>query len=101
MIYQRTVPIPLVPIPSGSGSGSLIWVKAPQGVVEIKWNLSSVDKREVLLRWIERDGPEVAEPTRRGFGTRFIEQGITYELGGDVTLQFDAAGLQCDMRIPI
>ncbi len=73
----------------------------PQGVVELKWNLSSVDKKEVLLRWVERDGPEVAEPTRRGFGPRFIEQGIAYELGGEVTLQFDPAGLQCDMRIPI
>ena len=76
-------------------------LSVPQGVVEIKWSLSSVDKKEVLLRWIERDGPVVAEPTRHGFGTRFIEQGIAYELGGEVTLQFDPAGLQCDMRIPI
>lgn len=76
-------------------------LSVPQGVVEIKWSLSSVDKKEVLLRWIERDGPEVAEPTHRGFGMKFIEQGIAYELGGEVTLQFDPAGLQCDMRIPI
>ena len=76
-------------------------LSVPEGTVEIKWNLPTVDKREVLLRWIERDGPEVAEPTRRGFGTRFIEQGITYELGGEVTLQFEPAGLHCEMRIPI
>ncbi len=76
-------------------------LSVPVGVVEIKWSLSSVDKREVLLRWIERDGPEVAKPTRRGFGTKFIEQGITYELGGEVTLQFHPSGLQCEMRIPI
>jgi two-component sensor histidine kinase len=51
------------------------------------------------LRWSERGGPIVTEPTRRGFGTELIEGAISYELGGFATLRFMPEGLECNIRI--
>src|SRR5690606_32791492 len=44
------------------------------GRVRVTWQLEedSAGRRQVRLRWIEIDGPEVREPSRQGFGTRLI-----------------------------
>lgn len=55
----------------------------------------------LLLDWRETGGPPVAEPTRRGFGTRLISGGIGRELDGEVVMDFDPAGLRCAIRVPL
>lgn len=40
-------------------------------------------------------------PSRRGFGSRLIEAGVTYQLGGDVRLAFEAENVECRFRIPL
>ena len=54
-----------------------------------------------MLLWHERGGPAVAPPERRSFGTRLIEDGSVYELGGQVTLEFLAPGVRCELRFPL
>ncbi len=54
----------------------------------------------VHLRWVESNGPRVAPPTRRGFGTTMLERGIAYELGGEVSLSFPSEGLRCGISFP-
>ena len=49
----------------------------------------------------EIGGPPVAEPARRGFGTRFIERGVAREFDGLVNLSFEPTGLICRLRIPL
>jgi two-component sensor histidine kinase len=57
-------------------------------------------ERWVELSWLEKDGPEVAPPTRAGFGSKLIQRGIEEELEGAVELDYDPAGLRCAMRWP-
>ena len=84
-------------------------LSAPGGQVEVTWSVDhlaadapSVGGGPVLdLRWRERGGPPVATAPVRGFGSRLIEEGISYELKGAVELCFKAEGLECRFRIPV
>jgi two-component sensor histidine kinase len=65
-----------------------------EGRVTIEWSLSSDAESEYLaLEWVERGGPPVIAPSRRGFGSRLIEQ-LAREFGGEVALAFDPAGVR-------
>lgn len=73
-----------------------------RGRIEIDWSIDRTAGQPVLaIDWTERDGPPVTPPSRRGFGSRLIERGIAQELDGQVALAFDAAGVQCRIRLPL
>jgi two-component sensor histidine kinase len=77
-------------------------LSAAAGYVTVTWTLSSPGLRRLRLEWTETGGPTVAaQPTRRGFGSRLLERGVTAELGGSVTLDFAPAGLQAVIEIPL
>jgi PAS domain S-box-containing protein len=67
------------------------------GTVDVRWTVSPEKEGLVDLRidWSESGGPPVTPPTRRGFGTRLIERGLSAELRSKVTLDFDPSGLKC------
>lgn len=71
----------------------------PSGRVELCWTLES--DLELVLRWVERHGPPVSEPSRTGFGTLLIQQSARYELDGEATLRFQREGFDCEIRVPI
>jgi PAS domain S-box-containing protein len=71
------------------------------GHVHVSWSAVNDQERRLRLVWRERDGPPVAPPTRRGFGTRLIERGVARELGGQVTLSYDPEGLTCKVDVPL
>ncbi|PSO14475.1 ATP-binding protein [Bradyrhizobium sp. MOS003] len=65
------------------------------GTVDLAWK---VDDRFELC-WTELGGPPVVPPSRRGFGTRLIQQGLPHEFGGaDVDLRFAPEGVVCVIR---
>jgi PAS domain S-box-containing protein len=70
------------------------------GRVTIAWKISA-PSGELLLSWIERDGPEVVPPTRTGFGRRVIERMAMAATGGTVELRFDPEGVQWSLRAPL
>jgi two-component system, chemotaxis family, CheB/CheR fusion protein len=71
-----------------------------KGSVEVTWrNGEPQDFLSVI--WKELDGPAVAEPVKKNFGTTFIEQSLAYELGGRADLQFKKSGLKCVLEIPL
>ncbi|HEX2724929.1 MAG TPA: PAS domain S-box protein [Beijerinckiaceae bacterium] len=74
-----------------------------EGWVEIAWTIRTDDAgiRRLKLRWSEHNGPTVAAPLARGFGSRLIEQSITQQLDGRVTLRFAPDGLACEIEIPL
>jgi two-component sensor histidine kinase len=73
-----------------------------QGELSLVWQvLEGSDRTTLDLVWRERGGPPVAPPTRRGFGTRFIERCIERDLGGEVDLLFEPPGLFCRLSIPL
>lgn len=79
-------------------------LSVPGGRIEIRWQPapSKVDGRPLLrLDWIEQGGPPVVEPQNRGFGSKLIEGSIAAEHGGSARLNYDPAGLRCEIAIPL
>jgi PAS domain S-box-containing protein len=71
------------------------------GRIEIDWRLDGSGAQPWLnIGWVEREGPKVEPPRRRGFGSRLIERGIAQELDGDVALEFHPTGVRCRIRLP-
>jgi two-component system CheB/CheR fusion protein len=72
------------------------------GKVEIAWRLSEGDAERCFnFSWRERGGPHVAAPSRRGLGSRLIEQGLARELGGEAQLSFEPNGVCYALRAPL
>ena len=77
-------------------------LSAPGGRVDVGWAIEEgLDVRYVRIDWRESGGPAVAAPTRRGFGSRLIEQGLVREFDGEAQLTFHPDGLCCMIRLPI
>jgi PAS domain S-box-containing protein len=76
-------------------------LSVPSGCVIITWTITSGHVPHLELRWQERDGPLVSPPTRRGFGTRLIERSLATDVGGEVQLTYDPAGVVCVMNVPL
>ena len=52
------------------------------------------------MTWTESDGPDVAPPTRRGFGSSLIERALALETGGRATIHYKPSGVVCDIVLP-
>ena len=78
-------------------------LSAENGRVDIAWRVVAGESgtARLALEWRESGGPPVAEPRRRGYGTRLITGGITHELGGMVRLSFEPEGLYCTLDVPL
>lgn len=77
-------------------------LSASGGSVCVAWELTHRDDaRRLIVTWRERNGPVVAAPARRGFGSRLIQQGVAHELRGDVDLSFHASGAECRFDLPL
>lgn len=71
------------------------------GTISIQWTLDQrTDGRWLCLHWREHGGPEVSPPTRKGFGSRVIEQGLAHELQGKVELTYPPEGVVCAIYVP-
>ena len=53
------------------------------------------------LTWAESDGPPVAAPDHKGFGTRLITEGLAFELDGKATLDYAERGVSCVIDVPL
>lgn len=67
------------------------------GRIRIEWSLAA-EGRLVIL-WTEIGGPSVERPSRRGFGTRLVEQIVQGELKGKVRFDWHADGLVCELTL--
>jgi two-component sensor histidine kinase len=72
-------------------------LSTPAGKVTIDWQSSY---GQMMLTWREHDGPPVQEPTRRGFGSRLIRQGLAGR-DGKTEMRFHAGGVECVVSCPI
>lgn len=72
-----------------------------KGSLAITWTTETArEGGRLVLRWQEEDGPPVTPSSRKGFGTRVIEQGLAHELEGEVNLDYRAGGVVCTMNFP-
>ncbi|WP_262030474.1 PAS domain S-box protein [Microvirga sp. Mcv34] len=72
-----------------------------QGYVDLVWTVTETTPACLALRWSEHGGPRVAEPQRNGFGSRLITRGLAGDIGGDVTLSYEPAGVVCTITAPL
>ena len=71
---------------AASGQLAVSWAVAPDGSLDLLWQ--------------ERGGPAlVGPPDARGFGLTLIEASMRSQLGGNLVLAWEPAGLTCRLRI--
>lgn len=67
------------------------------GHVAVSWTESQAGTRNLLnLDWLERNGPPVTEPKRRGFGTSLLQAACV-----DVRFDFARSGFGCQLSMPL
>lgn len=91
----RAVPVSMILHELATNAAKYGALSTPGGTLTVSWDVE-VGGLSRLLRWtwIERGGPPVAPPARKGFGSRLITDGLARELGADVSLDFEPDGLQ-------
>jgi two-component sensor histidine kinase len=68
------------------------------GMVHIRSELQGGD---LALEWLEDGGPSITgEPQRTGFGTVLSQLSIRDQLGGELTREWNEAGLRVTIRVP-
>jgi PAS domain S-box-containing protein len=67
-----------------------------KGQIDLKWLHKA--HGQLILHWTEAGGPEVQMPTRRGFGSRIIEQMIG-QLKGKAHFEWRPEGLFCEIDL--
>lgn len=75
-------------------------LSTPEGRIEVVWS-TAAGGEAIIIDWRESGGPRVEAPSRRGFGSRLIERGMTREMGGEAQMDFLPHGLSCHIRLPI
>ncbi|GGX56386.1 hypothetical protein GCM10011309_01430 [Litorimonas cladophorae] len=73
----------------------------PEGRVEITWGIEKEDGEEFVVEWVEKNGPPVESPLRKGFGDRVIRQMASSSVSGRVTLDYDPSGVCWSLRAPL
>ena len=72
------------------------------GVIEANWSVTiDGDGARLHFEWIERDGPPVRPPTRKGFGSRLLEHVLPRQINAEVALRYDPDGLRACLVIPL
>jgi two-component system CheB/CheR fusion protein len=73
-----------------------------EGNVEVSWSVDfTASPERLVLKWVERNGPPVVPPERRGFGMTLIERGFAHDVGGEVEVAFAAKGVDATLRAPL
>ena len=68
----------------------------PDGEVAVTASLvGPTHAQRLRITWTERGGPPVVPPSRKGFGSRLIERGLTAQVGADLVLDYRPEGLRC------
>ena len=67
-------------------------LSTPSGRIAILWE--QIDESHGRMRWQEIDGPTVQPPSRKGFGSRLLDGGLSADLGGRPQLLFMPEGIE-------
>jgi two-component sensor histidine kinase len=65
--------------------------------VDIRWG---TDGDGFTMSWVEREGPPVSPPERRGFGTIVMEAMAEHMLDGKVDLEHAPSGVTWRLTCP-
>ncbi len=73
-------------------------MSAPSGRVKLRWSAGRPGTEDAFrMVWTEAGGPPVRKPSRRGFGSRIIEQALAHDFKGETTLIHCPEGVRCEL----
>ncbi|MBO9101087.1 sensor histidine kinase [Rhizobium sp. VS19-DR104.2] len=73
----------------------------PEGHVEIVWTFAKDDSSDFSVNWTEVGGPMVREPTRQGYGTRYVRSALGSLFGTAPEIVFAPGGFRCSVSGPV
>ena len=77
-------------------------LSVPEGDVAVTWAVERAgDSEHLQLEWVERSGPPVKEPSKRGFGSVLIERALGHDLAGEANIEFLPEGVRAIVRAPL
>jgi two-component sensor histidine kinase len=71
------------------------------GHVELVWSVAKDNGSEISLNWNEVGGPAVQEPTRQGYGTRYVRSALGSLLGSVPKVVFAPEGFRLAVTGPL
>ncbi|MDW5317168.1 sensor histidine kinase [Rhizobium sp. PL01] len=72
----------------------------PDGHVELAWTVAKSAGSNFTMNWTEVGGPQVREPTRQGYGTRYVRSALGSLFGTAPEIVFAPAGFRCNVSGP-
>ncbi|TAX87325.1 sensor histidine kinase [Rhizobium leguminosarum] len=73
----------------------------PDGHVELVWSVSKGGSAEFSINWTEVGGPTVQEPTRQGYGTRYVRSALGSLFGSVPEVVFAPEGFRFAVKGPL
>ncbi|KQS85770.1 MULTISPECIES: sensor histidine kinase [unclassified Rhizobium] len=71
------------------------------GSVDVAWSISEHNPPTLSLGWVESGGPPVTEPTRQGYGTKYVRSALGALFGSKPEIVFERQGLRCHVVGPL
>ncbi|HWT31033.1 MAG TPA: HWE histidine kinase domain-containing protein [Propylenella sp.] len=68
------------------------------GRVDVQWQQ---EDGRLLLRWVERGGPPVFEPSNKGYGSKLVAATVTGQFGGSLDYAWNRDGLAVTITAPV
>ncbi|GGF78140.1 histidine kinase [Azorhizobium oxalatiphilum] len=76
-------------------------LSTPEGTVRVWWHAGQPGSSEPFeLNWEESGGPQVAAPSRKGFGTQLVRL-LATEFGGEANVDYAPGGIRFQLRAPM
>jgi two-component sensor histidine kinase len=70
------------------------------GRVHISWKVVSANEPTFLMSWLEQGGPNVAPPTRKGFGQMVIGRMVEAAVDGTAEIDHQESGFSWKLSAP-
>jgi PAS domain S-box-containing protein len=80
-------------------------LSVPGGRVAVSWEVVRDVVRDgrgepvLEIEWLERGGPPVTPPRRRGFGSVVLQRGLSHAFGGRLDLAYEPEGVRCRIAV--
>jgi len=102
LVADIAVPIGMAFHELASNSSKYGALSRPTGRLEVRWSVSNSEGERMLnLDWLEKGGPKVEQPRRRGFGTTLLEKVVAVQCQAKVELNYHPDGLRFAMALPL
>lgn len=76
-------------------------LSVPDGTVEVNWKIEDQLSELFEFHWVEKGGPPVEAPQRKGFGSKLIEIVLASEVNGTVKIDYNVHGYSCLLTAPV